>query len=140
MKWFGTSWEHGLEHCCQNLMRQRDEMRRAVPIPSTVRPELNWFAQAMEAQLRQNDHKGGAESWRNDSPLDLIRRIHEELEELERIGPGHMVAASLRVIENPGNPGHRAGCAHDILSEAADVANFCMMVADVCARGMTVKR
>jgi NTP pyrophosphatase (non-canonical NTP hydrolase) len=74
------------------------------------RPEVEWFADAMEAALRANDHKPG---WKNDDPWALQARLFEEAKELQRA-----------VREREG--------AEKILKEAADVANFAMMVADVC--------
>ncbi len=71
----------------------------------TLRPCVDWFAQQMERVLRQNDHKGG---WDEMFFNDLIDRLHEEVSELENCG-----CKPRRVIK-----------------EAADVANFAMMIAD----------
>jgi NTP pyrophosphatase (non-canonical NTP hydrolase) len=76
-----------------------------------LRPSVIAFAQAMERKLRANDHKGG---WHHDSAHALSARLREEHEELHR------------VIEE------RTASASDVLDEAADVANFAMMIADVC--------
>ena len=68
-----------------------------------VRREVQLFAEAMERKLRENDYKGG---WK-DCPEDyLMTRITDELEELEAKDSS-------------------------ILDEAADVANFLMMLCDV---------
>jgi NTP pyrophosphatase (non-canonical NTP hydrolase) len=64
----------------------------------------------MEAQLRANDHKPG---WKNDSLLSLISRCSEELIELR-----HEIIEEYDPVR--------------VLKEAADVANFAMMIADVC--------
>jgi len=64
----------------------------------------------MENRLRANDHKGG---WQECHPGDLAQRLDEEAEELA----GAIVEGALLT---------------DILEEAADVANFAMMIADVC--------
>ena len=80
-----------------------------------LRPEVAAFAQAMEAQLRANDHKPG---WRGDSPEILMRRLYEEAGELRRCV----------VCREPWSAEEAAR----VLKEAADVANFAMMVADVC--------
>ena len=80
-----------------------------------VREEVRDFAIEMEERLRANDYKGG---WKNELPQFLIARVREELEELDE--------AVDRI---------RANCLEDELAdnvwhEAADVANFAMMVAD----------
>ena len=72
-----------------------------------MRDEVVWFAQEMETNLRANDCKGG---WDGCSPKWLMNRLRQETAELRR------------AIEH-GNP-------EAILSEAADVANFAMMIAD----------
>lgn len=83
------------------------------PVPD-ARPEVAAFAILMEAKLRKNDHKG---HWRNCRPSDLYRRMLEEIEELRVV-----------LIEHAMSGGRET----DIGDEAADVANFAMMVADVC--------
>lgn len=71
------------------------------------RIEVTTFADAMERKLRANEHKG---HWANEDILYLMRRMNDEVVELKRaIGSGGAV-----------------------LDEAADVANFAMMIADVC--------
>jgi len=80
------------------------------------RPEVRAFADLMEAQLRANDHKPG---WKGEEWWPLLCRLREETLELQdALGPGSrtdLPAWSARVG-----------------SEAADVANFAMMIADVC--------
>jgi NTP pyrophosphatase (non-canonical NTP hydrolase) len=80
------------------------------------RPEIVAFANLMEAKLRANDHKGG---WRNDRAADLHSRLLEEAEEL-------FDALNWRSAFLGAADPERIG------SEAADVANFAMMIADVC--------
>lgn len=70
------------------------------------RTEVLKFARAMEERLRANDHKGG---WKSEDPTWLLGRMLEEAHELAQAVPDGAV-----------------------LHEAADVANFCLMVADVC--------
>lgn len=77
---------------------------------SLLRPEVAAFALAMEDKLRQNDHKGG---WDDCSKQYLAMRLTQEREELR--------SAIAR-----GDP------PEDIMKEAADIANFAMMVADLC--------
>lgn len=75
------------------------------------RPEVVAFALAMETKLRENDHK---RHWRFLDRRTLSRRLTEEREEL-------------RQAFNRGDPA-------EVLREAADVANFAMMLADYTRR------
>jgi len=77
-----------------------------------LRPEVVKFAGLMERVLEKNDFKGG---WKNTmSSGELLRRAGQELKELR---------AELREkVKDP----------KKIAMEAADVANFMMMIADVC--------
>jgi NTP pyrophosphatase (non-canonical NTP hydrolase) len=73
-----------------------------------LRPVVRAFAELMETVLRENDHKGG---WLNEDPWWLLDRLRCETDELDT-----------------------AILANDpewIKLEAADVANYCMMIADV---------
>lgn len=87
------------------------EAAQATSRPYSLRDEVFAFAQAMEEQLRANDHKPG---WKDDDPDDLIARITDETVELTDVVNRRFPRKGL------------------ILNEAADVANFAMMVADVC--------
>lgn len=88
-------------------------MHRHSIIDTSPRAVVVLFADAMEAQLAANDHKGG---WRGISPAWLLTRLVQELGELRRA-----------VTKYELYPGHRAA----VVREAADVANFAMMIADV---------
>ena len=68
---------------------------------------VEWFAGEMETKLNKNEHKGG---WESSSAAYLLRRLKQEVAELEN-------ACSFRGGEA-------------VVSEAADVANFAMMIAD----------
>jgi NTP pyrophosphatase (non-canonical NTP hydrolase) len=68
------------------------------------------FADRMEAKMSENRHKGGSGNWMSDTPEALFLRLVEEVGE---------VAAKLGTAS-----------AEDISDELADVANFCMMLAD----------
>jgi len=72
------------------------------------RSVLAAFVQAMEERLLANDHKGG---WHRMSYEELLLRALEELSEL---------SVALRTKQPP----------NALLREAADVANFVMMIAD----------
>jgi len=63
------------------------------------------FAQLMESKLQNNDHKGG---WKLDEYSDLLRKLKNEVEELE-----------MALINRDG-----------AVNEAVDVANYAMMIAD----------
>jgi len=84
---------------------------------SDVRPEVAAFAIAMEEQLRVNDYKGG---WRNCRLATLLGRINDELDELKSAVGEHMEEWD----------------GHNVVKEAADVANFALMVADICVLGI----
>lgn len=76
------------------------------------RESVMWFAEQMELKLRENDHKGG---WEDASVDYLSVRLLEEVAEL------CMAIHRRGMIKN--NPG--------IKKEAADVANFAMMIAEL---------
>lgn len=76
--------------------------------------EVTKFVELMRLKLEKNRHKPG---WKKDDPLALFKRLLEEATELYD-------AVVLR-----GNDYHAAEA---IGLEAADVANFAMMIADVC--------
>ena len=75
------------------------------------RNEVVVFADAMEAKLKKNDHKP---HWKAMGLQYLSMRLTQEREELRR------------AVER-GNP-------DEVLEEAADVANFAMMIADYVRR------
>lgn len=77
-----------------------------------LRPEVLAFARLMETKLRANDHKPG---WKSDRAADLWRRLSaDETYELYEA-----------ITADAPDPKH-------VGSEAADIANFAMMIADVC--------
>jgi NTP pyrophosphatase (non-canonical NTP hydrolase) len=73
-----------------------------------LRPEVAVFAEAMELALRENDWKG---HWRHCTGTYLFNRLRGEVNELSR-----------------------ATKPEERLKEAADVANFAMMIADNARR------
>ena len=72
------------------------------------------FASAMMTELQRNSYKGG---WHHCSDAYLLRRLRDEVNELEK-------EARRRKGRNT----------EAIVSEAADVANFAMMIADNASR------
>lgn len=84
-----------------------------------VRSSVAAFALLMEQKLRANDHKGG---WKHARMELLINRVDAEAFELR-----HELGACCTKCGHEmgkGRPGARVGL------EAADVANFAMMIAD----------
>lgn len=94
----------------------RSELERAgfdgdhevAPSGRAVRPVVQWFAEQMEERLAANDHKPG---WRGDDMDALLSRLADEKVEL----------AQAVEADAP---------AREIAKEAADVANFALMIAD----------
>ena len=76
------------------------------------REEVDWFARQMEVVLQANDHKSG---WEGLSKKYLIDKLEEEYEEL------------IEAVQK--------GDATTIATEAADLANVAMMLADLGWRG-----
>lgn len=73
-----------------------------------IRPEVLDFAIDMETKLTKNDHKGG---WEGRTIEELLAHVEDELGELK-------AAIQLRLSPS------------EIRFEAADTANFLMMLAD----------
>ena len=78
-----------------------------------LRPSVREFALAMEDALRAHDHKPG---WKSDPAVELFLRLEEEVNELreELVYERYSTA----------------------MQEAADVANFAMMIFDVLRVGV----
>lgn len=85
-------------------------------------PYVLEFAKRMESKLARNRHKGDREGWINDEPDALLARLHEETRELEN----ELAIAVVRMHE----PLNASMMANRVADEAADVANFAMMIAD----------
>lgn len=73
-----------------------------------IKTPVIWFAGRMTNKLLQNMHKG---PWDECSYAYLLTRLEQELDELRQAV--------------------RSGSGGEIINEAADVANFAMMIADV---------
>lgn len=71
------------------------------------RSEVLWFANRMEEKLRANDARGG---WNRDATTHLMLRMYTQFADLKE------------AVEKQD---HKAA-----ISEAADIANFAMMIAD----------
>ncbi len=90
-----------------------------------LRPAVKWFAEIMEAKLKANDHKSG---WLNNTPDSLLTRLKEETKELIEVlewrkrDTGRSAGDGLLVTDVSNEK---------IINEAADIANFAMMIADL---------
>jgi NTP pyrophosphatase (non-canonical NTP hydrolase) len=107
-----------------------------------LRPEVLEFAKIMESKLRENDHKAG---WKGDDPEALSLRCQQELVELQNafrkafcatywpIRPGETGATpQAQFVLRLATEDEHEKAASEIGGEAADVANFAMMIWDVC--------
>ena len=89
-----------------------------------MRPAVAAFAERMEEVLAANDYKGG---WADCDYDYLSRKLGEEFAELCREIPGN---------SDTGTPFFGrldAEKRRAITHEAVDLANICMMIADLCA-------
>lgn len=92
-------------------MRAYHEGDLEIPEPepgSPTWPIVLSFAKLMEHKLSLNRHKGDREGWMNDDPLGLLERVADEYTELYQV-----------IFQPTKAP-----------LEAADIANFAMMVTD----------
>ena len=87
-----------------------------LPEPEGLREPVRWFAELMEDKLRENDYKGG---WDNENIYWLWERLREETSELLAA-----IDATRDLYADPIN----------IALEAADIANFAMMIADLARK------
>ena len=100
---------------CARAIRRFELVGRR-EIPSFCRPVVLAFARAMEEKLRKNEHKGG---WDGEDPYDLLAMIVDETDALDTALESYLKDNNAEAVKK-------------VLSEAADVANFCLFVADVC--------
>lgn len=124
-KWYDQSEPLKVPMDCYHstdMLQQYDEwLQKSM---GSARDEVKKFAEAMEAELKENDHKGG---WKRCKPEFLIAKLTEEVKELYE--------ASKKMDENKYNYSiteeELTKLKKEVLSEAADVANIVMMIADV---------
>ena len=114
---------------------------RGEDIVAEPRKEVQWFAEQMEAKLRKNDHKS---HWSDETPHRLLYRLLEEVAELAtKLQPApaysndiHDRYQSLALKINAAAAEARiwqhldAYANSGAIGEAADIANFAMMIAD----------
>jgi len=101
-------------------------MNRALTI-ADVRLKVQQFALLMEQKLRENDAKGG---WHGESTGWLMSRLHQEAEEVTRAIVAQDIVRSLPQTRETAVT--LIALRRNIAREAADVANFAMMIADMC--------
>lgn len=100
-------------------------------------PKVMALAEAMIDKLDKNDHKGG---WEDSGPGYLETRLKEEANELEQAVTGYIhVRNKLREARAEEKPNAMyiddleiilENARKQVLSEAADVSNFALMLAD----------
>jgi NTP pyrophosphatase (non-canonical NTP hydrolase) len=93
-----------------------------IPLPapdSPTWPHVLAFACRMEAKLAMNRHKGDRAGWLKDHPWNLVERILDETVEVQQC----FTAIGAHTVNLTRTPEETA-------DECADVANFCMMLAD----------
>lgn len=95
--------------------------------PLKLRKEVEWFAGHMEQKLRENDARPG---WKNSKFGWLLERLITEVKEL---GVAWM-DAEIRKHEYESSVKAKALLWSTVIREAADVANFAMMIADNARR------
>ena len=95
------------------------ELKAGCAARDEVREPVRWFAAEMERKLKANDHKGG---WSGMDELGLLDRLRAETAELglALLSPRRMESMNVKEANKR------------IRNEAADVANFAMMIADNC--------
>lgn len=102
--------------------REREASARARAGTAGLRPQVLAFAWLMEHKLRKHDGPRGVHGWKGAQPEALRERVDVEAGELNRaLGEWYKPQGD-----------HLQAAAHAVGSEAADVANFCMMTADAC--------
>ena len=85
-----------------------------------MRKSVQKFAELMEKVLQENDHKGG---WENCDFDYLFIRLTEEKRELRNLFHKRKFHYDLELKSEK--------LKEKAIKEAVDVANFCMMIADV---------
>ncbi len=120
----GPDYNRGVrcwERVAMAAIKAREEMAERLKVDGRpIRPEVLWFAQQMERKLRENEGKGG---WAACRAQWLWERMMQESRELK----GLLDMKSEQYAQR----GHLHECIDDVIAEAADVANFAMMIADV---------
>lgn len=93
-----------------------------------TRSEVTAFAQAMEKRLAEFDEAKGADSWKSAISVEFfLRRLYEKLQGLDTL------ARTYEKMSNSKQPQRDLQEVREgIRQRAADIANYCMMVLDLC--------
>lgn len=93
-----------------------------------MRPELMSFSQAMEKRLAEFDADKGEDGWKSAFDTEpMFERLGVKFADLRRDVADYEKAQARKV------PRQNVGEARaEVLSSASDVANYAMMIADVC--------
>ena len=113
--------ESGAEIGFSNAARSRGGGVEGVP-GQPVRQAVLWFARMMEDKLAEHDDSPG---WEDCDPAWLFKRLTEEAAELRA------EVNLLEVFHTHSDDGASDEQRLRVASEAVDVANFAMMIADV---------
>lgn len=92
-----------------------------------MRPELMSFSQAMEKRLKEFDEPKGEDGWKTAYTGPLLDRLAAKIADLRR-DVLHLDTVQARKVPRQNASEARA----ELLSSACDVANYAMLVADVC--------
>lgn len=113
---------HELLQAIARALREANEDGRQSAIRSIREPVL-WFADRMEKKLRENDHKG---HWSRCTNRYLFVRLRTELRELVAAASGFRRMTKKKLSTDA----DLLAAGEAVMREAADVANFAMMIAD----------
>lgn len=105
--------DHQILKCGHIAYKKKHIMEIYIPPElQFIEQELHVFIDAMLYKLEKNKHKG---KWENQSLISLVSRLEGEMDELAKAIDDHSTT--------------------DILMEAADIANYAMMIADIAIKG-----
>lgn len=121
--------ENDYEDASLAALDRRDLLAELDRLHKRWRPEVVAFADLMEERLRRHDGSRGPRGWENCDPQWLLGRLKQEVAGLEK---------ALKAPKAVRCGCREAMCPHLVFdvtdgvgAEAADVANFAMMIADV---------
>jgi len=94
-----------------------------------LRPEVKRFAELMELRLRDHDNAKGPKGWARATPEVLIALFHEELGKHTSALLAHVRDEGFR--KGSGEGGEVVSTSGVVIDQAADAANYLMMIVDV---------
>ncbi len=101
-------------------------MSKEKPTLRETWPTVDKFANHMRLKMEENKDKGSDGTWQGDSIEELLSRLKEEVGELEAV----IEKRSRLPMQFKNSQPLFDEMTDAIVSEAADVGNFAMMVAD----------